>query len=107
MEQEIAKIMQNLDVTQNKQKIRVDKNRVHTKFSTRDHVFLGVRPEKIPLKLGSCAQVASRYYGPFEVLDRIGPDAYRLAFPINIRAQNVFHVSLLKKYVQDPNRVID
>ena len=40
------------------------------------------------------------------MLERIGPVAYRLAFPASIRAHNVFHVSLLKKYVHDPNHVI-
>jgi hypothetical protein len=30
-----------------------------------------------------------------------------LAFPASMRIHNVFHVSLLKKYVPDPNHVID
>ena len=41
------------------------------------------------------------------MLERIGPVSYRLAFPLSTRAHNVFHVSLLKKYVHDPNHVID
>ena len=43
---------------------------------------------------------------PFEVLERIGPVAYRLALPASTRAHNVFHVSLINKYVDDPNHVI-
>ena len=41
------------------------------------------------------------------MLEIIGPVAYRIPFPPNIRAHNVFHVSLLKKYVHDPNHVIN
>ena len=46
-------------------------------------------------------------FGPFEVLERIGPVVYRLAFPASTRAHNVFHVSFLKKYAHDPNHVIN
>ena len=42
-----------------------------------------------------------------EVLERIGPVAYRLALLASTRAHNVFHVSLLKKYIHDPNHVIN
>ena len=45
--------------------------------------------------------------GHLEVLEIIGPVAYRLAFPASTRAHNVFHVSLLKKYVHDPNHLIN
>ena len=41
------------------------------------------------------------------MLERIGPVAYILALPTSTRAHIVFHVSLLKKYVYDPNHVIN
>ena len=64
-----------------------------------------MREKKSSLKLRSCAKLSPRYCGSFEVLERIGPIAYRLALPASTRAHNVFHVSLLKKYVHDPNNV--
>ena len=80
---------------------------MNREFSVGDHVYLRVREKKSSLKLGSYAKLSRRYCGPFEVLKRIGPVAYRLAFPASTRAHNVFHVSLLKKYVHDPNHVIN
>ena len=85
----------------------LDKHRVHREFSIGDYVYLRVRPRKISLNLGSCAKLSLRYCGSFEVLERIGPFAYRLAFPASTRAHNVFHVSLLKRYVHDPSHVIN
>jgi hypothetical protein len=72
-----------------------------------DHVFLRVNPRKSSLKFESCDKLAPRYCGPFEVLDRMGPVAYRLALLSNTKDHDAFHVSLLKKYVHDPNHVID
>ena len=41
------------------------------------------------------------------MLERIGLVAYRLALSASTRAHNVFHVSFLKRYVHDPNHVIN
>jgi hypothetical protein len=66
-----------------------------------------VKPNKISLNLGRCTKMAAKFYDSFEILDRIGSVAYMLSFPTSMNVHNVFHVSLLKKYVHDPNHVID
>jgi hypothetical protein len=48
-----------------------------------------------------------RYCGSFEVLDKIGPFAYMPALFASVIVHNVFHVSLIKKYVPDSNHVFD
>jgi hypothetical protein len=72
-----------------------------------EHVFLKVKANRSSIKLGSCTKLAKRYCGPFEILGKIGRVAYMLALSASIRVHNVFHVSLLKKYVPDPNHIID
>jgi hypothetical protein len=57
--------------------------------------------------MGACAKLEPQYYGPFEILDRVGPICYRLALPPIVNAHNVFPVSLLKKYAHDSNHIIE
>ncbi|CAM8954215.1 unnamed protein product [Rhodiola kirilowii] len=47
-------------------------------------------------------KLARRFYGPFEVLERIGPVAYRLKLPSTARIHNVFHIALLRRFVGNP-----
>ena len=107
MEQEVVRIRKNMKAAQDRQKSYADNHRVNKEFSVGDHVYLKVRAKKSSLKLGSCAKLSPGYCGSFEVLERIGIVSYRLAFPANTRGHKVFHVNSLKKYVHDPNHVID
>ena len=49
-----------------------------------------------------------RYIGPFDVLKRVDIVAYQLALPPSLSSvQDVFHVSMLRKYTPDPTHVVD
>ena len=72
-----------------------------------DHVNLMIKPKKSTFHSGSYEKLPPHYCGPFEVLERVGPVAYKLALPSHIKVHDVFHVSLFKKYVHDPTHVID
>jgi hypothetical protein len=96
-----------MKTTQDRQNNYVDRKRTPREFKTGDRVYLRIRPRKSSLRIGDCAKLKPWYCGPFEIIDRVGPVAYRLALPPTMKAQNVFHVSLLKKYVHDANHIID
>ena len=46
--------------------------------------------------------------GPFDIIEKVGPVAYRIALPSQLsNLHDVFHVSQLKKYNADPSHVIE
>ena len=51
--------------------------------------------------------MAPRYCGPFEILSRMGQVAYELDLPPNLKVHNVFHISVLKRYVHDAIHIIN
>ena len=66
-------------MAQDRQKIQADLKRTPKELQVGEHVFIKVRPKKSFLRQGSCAKLAPRYYGPFEILSRIRQVAYQLA----------------------------
>ncbi|XP_075483675.1 uncharacterized protein LOC142523828 [Primulina tabacum] len=64
-------------------------------------------PLKGVMRFGKKGKLSPRYIGPFEILDKIGDRAYRLALPPDLdRVHNFFHVSMLRKYLSNPSHVI-
>jgi hypothetical protein len=72
-----------------------------------EHVLLKVNPKKSSLNLGSCTKLEGIFGCPFEILNITGLVVNILAFPASMNVHNVFDFSLIKKYVHDPNHVID
>ena len=57
---------------------------------------------------GVLGKLSPRYVGPFEILEQVWSLAYHLALPPQLAGvHNVFHVSMLTKYVPDPQYIID
>ena len=60
------------------------------------------------MRFGKRGKLSPRYIGPYEILERIGPSAYRLVLPMELsKIHDVFHVSLLRKYIPDPTHVLE
>ena len=107
MDKQVQIIRQSLKKASDRQKSYADLHRSSRTFQTGDKVFLRVKPKRSSLKLGKCRKLAFRYCGPFEVLQRMGEQSYKLALPPHLHVHNVFHVSLLKKYIPDSEHTLD
>ncbi|KAL5550792.1 hypothetical protein UlMin_000968 [Ulmus minor] len=104
----IKKIKQRMETAQSRQKSYADKRRRPLEFQVGDSVFLKVAPMKGVMRFGKKGKLSPRFIGPFEILERVGKVAYKLALPPELSSvHNVFHVSMLKKYVSDPSHVLE
>ena len=60
------------------------------------------------IRFGKQGKLSPRYIGPFEVVERVGAVAYRLALPPSLSSvHEAFHVSMLRKYTPDPTHIVD
>ena len=70
-------------------------------------VFLRISPWKGVLRFGKRGKLSPRYIGPYRIVERIGEVAYRLELPSDLdRIHDVFHVSMLRKYIPDHSHVL-
>lgn len=87
---------------QQRMKVQADKHRTERQFAVGDKVFLKMQPY-IQASIAPRAnhKLAFKYFGPFDILARVGAVAYKLALPEGCRVHPVFHVSLRKRLKQD------
>ena len=77
-------------------------------FEVRDHISLKVNLKRGVVRFGKREKLSPMFIGHFEILERIGTVAYRLALPPSVSGvHEVFHVSMLRKYTPDPAHVVD
>ena len=104
----VQKIRARMRTAQSRQKSYADVRRKSLEFEVGDPVFLKVAPMKGVLRFGHKGKLSPKFIGPFEILERVGPVAYKLALPPALSGvHDVFHVSMLRKYITDPIHVID
>ncbi|XP_060209835.1 uncharacterized protein LOC132636820 [Lycium barbarum] len=106
-ENKVKVIKDRLKIASDRQKSYADLKRREIEHQVGDKVFLKVSPWKKIMRFGQKGKLSPRFIGPYEVLERVGPVAYKLALPPELdRIHNVFHVSMLRRYRSDPSHVL-
>ena len=106
--EKVELIRRKLVTAQRRQKSYADGKRRPLAFEIGDHVFLKISPRRGLMRFGKSGKLSPQFIGPFEILERIGEVAYRLALPPQLSGvHDVFHVSMLRKYELDPTHVLD
>ncbi|KAI5410833.1 hypothetical protein KIW84_056103 [Lathyrus oleraceus] len=100
-------IQEKMRIAQSRQKSYHDKRRKSLEFQEGDHVFLRVTPITGVGRALKSKKLTPRFIGPYQILERIGEVAYRVALPPSLaNLHEVFHVSQLRRYIHDPSHVV-
>ncbi|GJZ15344.1 hypothetical protein Tco_0551021 [Tanacetum coccineum] len=96
--EKIVQIKERLKTARSRQKIYANKRRKPLEFKVGDRVLFKVSSWKGVVRFGNKGKLAPRYVGPFEIVECVGPVAYRLKLPQELSCiHNTFQVSNLKK----------
>ncbi|KAL4384851.1 hypothetical protein GQ457_15G012120 [Hibiscus cannabinus] len=107
-EEQVAIIHDRLKAGFDRQKAYADLKRRDIQYSVGEKAFLKVSPWKKIFRFGKKGKLSPRFIGPFEVIEEVGPVAYRLALPPEFsKIHDVFHVSMLRKYKSNPSHVLE
>ncbi|GKC18176.1 putative reverse transcriptase domain-containing protein, partial [Tanacetum coccineum] len=107
MTEKIVQIRSRTQTARDRQKTYADKRRKPIKFHIRDKVMLKVSPWNGVICFGKRGKLNPGYIGPFKILAKVGPMAYRLEFPQELISVHItFHISNLKKCLSNESLVI-
>ena len=100
-------IKERLKVATDRHKSYADMKRKEIRYETGEKVFLKVSPWKKVMRFWKKGKLSPRFIGPYEVIEKVGSVAYRLALPLELeKIHNVSHVSMLRRYRFDPSHVV-
>nr|GEX08533.1 putative reverse transcriptase domain-containing protein [Tanacetum cinerariifolium] len=100
--EKIVQIKNRLLTARSRQKSYADVRRRPLEFNVGDKVMLKVSPWKGVIRFERRGKLSPRFIGPFRIIERIGPVAYKLELPRELQGiHNTFHVSNLKKCLSE------
>ncbi|KAJ9536718.1 hypothetical protein OSB04_un000103 [Centaurea solstitialis] len=103
----IKLVQEKLKAARDRQKSYADNRRKPLEFQVGDRVLLKVSPWKGLIRFGKKGKLSPRYVGPFKIVERIGPVAYRLDLPSELSSiHDTFHVSNLKKCLSEETVIL-
>ncbi|GJT53211.1 putative reverse transcriptase domain-containing protein [Tanacetum coccineum] len=105
--EKIVQIRQCLQAARDRQRSYANVRRKPLEFQVGDRVMLKVSPRKGIFRFGKRGKLNPRYIGPFKILKRIGPVAYKLELLEELSSiHNTFHISYLKKCLSNESLII-
>ncbi|XP_073298321.1 uncharacterized protein [Primulina huaijiensis] len=101
-------VREKLEATQDRQKSWEDLKKRPVDFNVGKKAYVKVSPMREVVRFSKAGKLNPRYVGLFEIFQKVGTLACRLALPPNMSIiYNVFHVSQLRKYIPDPSHVLE
>ncbi|XP_074298877.1 uncharacterized protein LOC141629843 [Silene latifolia] len=91
-------IRQKMRAVHDRQKSYADLKRSDIEFAVRDKVLSEVFPMRGVMRFGKKGKLSQNYIGPYEILDRVGEVAYRLALPPALDRLS---------YIEEPKKILD
>ena len=107
MTDNVKVIRDRLKIAQDRHKSYAVNRRRDLEFHVGDQVFMRISPWKGVLRFVKKGKLSLCYMRPYEIVERIGKVAYMLRLPPELtKIHDVFHVSMLRKYIVDPSHVL-
>ena len=83
-------IRERLKMAMDRQKSYADMRRKDIQYEINEKVFLKVSPWKKVIRFGKKGKLSPRFIGPYEVIEKVGPVAYRLVLPPKLEKFIIF-----------------